>query len=170
MVDGKQFIESEHFNTKIGIRGHLVHEDYDLKEKNRWFIYHIQDKTCSKSYIGSTVNMYSRWSAHKSDIKHGRAEKSGLSRHHAEGCPGDIDDEKSHLEVTLIDSMDVTKEELQAAKHKQGPGCMCELCNRLKNLEDGWILKLGTFFWPHGLNTRDELKQKVRTGNKNIGG
>ena len=66
--------------------------------------------------------------------------------------------------------MDLTKEELQAAKHKLGPGCMCDLCNRLKNLEDSWILKLGTFFWPHGLNTRDEVKQKVRTGNKNIGG
>ena len=87
MKDGVQYITSKHFNTKIGVKGHLQHEPYDQKHKHRWFIYHIQDKHCDKAYIGSSVDIYSRWSSHKSDIIHKRGHKSGLARHHALGCP-----------------------------------------------------------------------------------
>ena len=169
MKDGVQYITSKHFNTKIGVKGHLQHEPYDQKHKHRWFIYHIQDKHCDKAYIGSSVDIYSRWSSHKSDIIHKRGHKSGLARHHALGCPGETDQEKSHLELTLLDAMDVNEQMLNAAKHKPGPGCTCSLCNKLKNLEDNWILRVGTFFPPHGLNTRDELKEKVRTGGNKKG-
>ena len=82
---------------------------------------------------------------------------------------GETDQEKSHLEITLLDAIDVNEEMLNAAEHKPGPGCTCSLCNKLKNLEDNWILRVGTFFPPHGLNTRDELKEKVRTGGNKKG-
>ena len=92
--------------------------------------------------------------------------KSGLSKHHELGCPGDVNQNKSHLELTLLDYMDVTGEELQQAGHKGGPGCICKLCAKLKRLEDGWIMKVGSYFYPSGLNSRDEIQQKARTEHK----
>ena len=68
-----------------------------------------------------------------------------------------------NLTVTLLDSMDVTQEEVQRAGHG-GVGCECHLCNCLKNIEDDWIMRLGTFYYPGGLNKRDEIKKKVRSG------
>ena len=68
-----------------------------------------------------------------------------------------------NLTVTLLDSMDVTLEEVQRAGHG-GVGCECQLCSRLKNIEDDWIMRLGTFYYPGGLNKRDEIKKKVRSG------
>ena len=37
---------------------------------------------------------------------------------------------------------------------------VCQLCSRLKNIEDDWIMRLGTFYYPGGLNKRDEIKKK----------
>jgi hypothetical protein len=59
--------------------------------------------------------------------------------------------------------MDVTLEEVQGAGHG-GVGCVCGLCGALKNKEDNWIMRLGTFYYPGGLNKRDEIKRKVRSG------
>ena len=53
-------------------------------------------------------------------------------------------------------------EEVQEARHG-GVGCVCKLCAALKNKEDTWIMKLGTFYYPGGLNKRDEIKRKVRS-------
>ena len=39
---------------------------------------------------------------------------------------------------------------------------ICTLCGKLKELEDTWIMRLGTFFHLGGLNKRDEIKRKVR--------
>ena len=72
-----------------------------------------------------------------------------------------------NLTVTLLDSMDVTLEEVQRAGHG-GVGCECQLCSRLKNIEDDWIMRLGTFYYPGGLNKRDEIKKKVRSGYYNL--
>ena len=33
---------------------------------------------------------------------------------------------------------------------------------RLKDLEDKWILKMGTFYGDSGLNSRDEVQTKTR--------
>jgi hypothetical protein len=33
-----------------------------------------------------------------------------------------------------------------------------------KKLEDSWIMRLGTLFFPGILNKRDEIKKKVRSG------
>ena len=170
MRDGVTFIHSRHFNTKIPIRGHLVHEPYEQKEKLRWFIYQIEDIHCGRVYVGSSTNIYSRWSSHKSDCNNRRGDKSGLAKHFSVGggCPGDVDKDKKNLELTLLEGMDVTKEEMVAADHKPGPGCICSLCQRLKGLEDYWILQVGSYFWPN-MNIRDEIKQKSRTGRTNFG-
>ena len=48
--------------------------------------------------------------------------------------------------------MDVSKEELREAGHVKGPKCRCDQCGKLKEIEDKWILKMGTFFGEEGLN------------------
>ena len=65
--------------------------------------------------------------------------------------------------VTLVDFLDVTEEEVNIARHG-GVGCLCDQCKKLKKLEDSWIMRLGTFYFPGGLNKRDEIKKKVRSG------
>ena len=57
--------------------------------------------------------------------------------------------------------MDVSKEEVERTGHG-GVGCMCNLCQKLKE-KDTWIMKLGTFYYPGGLNKRDEIKRKSRS-------
>ena len=42
-------------------------------------------------------------------------------------------------------------------------GLLCQLCEQFKELEDNWIMKLGCFYHPSGLNKRDEIKSKVRS-------
>ena len=85
-----------------------------------------------------------------------------ISAHFAVRCPGDTGRDKSNLSVPLTDYIDVTEEEVQTAQHG-GVGCICSLCKKLKNLEDNWIMKLGCFYHPAGLNKRDEIKNKVRS-------
>ena len=160
MKDGVTYVYSHHFKTKHSVRGHMVHEPREKKFKDRWFIYLIEDEFCSKSYVGSTVDMYGRWSKHKSDCN-GAKTSSGLSSHFAHGCPGDTGRDKTNLLVTLVDYLDVTEQGVREAGHG-GLGCLCQLCKKLKNLEDSWIMKLGCFYHPGGLNKRDEIKNKVR--------
>ena len=62
---------------------------------------------------------------------------------------------------TLIDFHDTSLEKLRNVGHVPGPKCRCEECEKLKLIEDKWILKLGTFY-ENGLNTRDEVKGKSR--------
>ena len=79
-----------------------------------------------------------------------------------EGCPGHKSEDLSHIKVTLLDHMDVTPMELREKKHTEKAGCRCELCEKLKDLEDKWICRLGTLSKPHGLNSRDEIINKSR--------
>ena len=58
-------------------------------------------------------------------------------------------------------NIEVTHEKLALANHEPGPKCRCSECEKMKSLEDAWILKLGTFY-ERGLNTRDEVKTKSR--------
>ena len=161
MKDGEEFVVSKHFNTRHAVRGHLVHAPREKAFKDRWFIYQIYDEHCEKAYVGSTVDMYGRWSKHKSDCNRGST-ATGLSAHFAMGCPGDTGRDKANLSVTLLDYLDVTEEQVQAAQHG-GVGCVCDLCKKLKTMEDNWIMKLGSFYHPFGLNKRDEIKSKVRS-------
>jgi hypothetical protein len=160
MKDETKFVTSLHFRTKHAVKGHLVHLPRDQKFKDRWFIYLIEDEHCRRQYVGSTTDMYGRWAVHKSTCNTGST-KTGLSAHFTHGCPGDTGKEKENLKVILLDFMDVTMEQVTAENHG-GVGCVCTLCEKLKSLEDTWIMRLGTFFHPGGLNKRDEIKRKVR--------
>ena len=79
--------------------------------QGRRLIYHISDDHCSKTYVGSTVDIYGRWAKHKSDCNRGST-ATGLSAHFVVGCPGDTGLDKSNLSVTLLDYMDVTEKEV----------------------------------------------------------
>ena len=78
------------------------------------------------------------------------------------GCPNDTGRDKDTLCFTLIDHIDVTEDDLIKAGHVSGPKCRCLQCGRLKDLEDKWILKLGTFYGEGALNSRDEIQSKTR--------
>ena len=127
----------------------------------RWFIYCIEDIPCHKQIVGSTTNPVSRWSTHKSTCNSKKSNSTGLSKHFKEGCPHDIGTQKSTLDFTLIDFFDTTEEKLREAEHQPGPKCRCSECEKLKLIEDKWILKLGTFY-DDGLNSRDEVKAKSK--------
>ena len=79
-----------------------------------------------------------------------------------EGCPNDTGVDKDHIRLTLLDFLDTTEEKLRLAEHQPGPQCKCEECKKLLRTENKWILRLGTFFRPTGLNSRDEVKSDVR--------
>ena len=130
----------------------------------RWFIYLIEDVPCKKSIVGSTTNPTSRWSNHKSTCNNGPSTSTGLSKHFTQhgGCPNDVSRKKETLRYTLLDHIDVTPEDLVEAGHLKGPQCRCKQCTRLKDLEDRWILRMGTFYGDGALNSRDEIQSKTR--------
>ena len=66
------------------------------------------------------------------------------------------------MNFVLIDFMDVSSTELIQAAHEKGAQCRCSACAKLKDLEDQWILKMGTFYGEGGLNERDEIQSKTR--------
>ena len=79
------------------------------------------------------------------------------------GCPGHITSGNvRHLIYTLLDHIDTSEEKLKNANHTGGVGCRCSECQRLKDQEDKWICRLGTFHQPNGLNSRDEIKTRSR--------
>ena len=161
------FVESKYFNQKFRIHGHLAH-DISKEDMLRWFIYMIEDIPCQKAIIGSTSNPTSRWRNHKSCCNNGPSHSTGLSKHFTlgNGCPNDTGREKETLRFTLIDYIDVSKENLIKVGHEKGAKCRCSECNRLKDLEDSWILRMGTFYGDGALNSRDEIQAKTR-GNWN---
>ena len=159
----KSYVVSHFYNQTFRIHGHLAH-DIRVLNKRRWYIYQVEDLPCRLSYIGSTTNPTARWSGHKSSCNIGPANKSGLSKHFQAngGCPNDQEKDKSTLEFTLLDYMDVSEEELIEAGHVKGPQCRCKQCAKLKDLEDRWILKMGTYWGEGALNSRDEIQSKTR--------
>ena len=80
-----------------------------------------------------------------------------------DGCPTHLQTGNvEHLTWTLIDFIETSEERLMEVGHIGGVSCRCSECQRLKNQEDKWICRLGTFFAPNGLNTRDEIKTRSR--------
>ena len=67
-----------------------------------------------------------------------------------------------HLVWTVVDFIETSEDLLREAGHIGGVACRCSECQRLKDQEDKWICRLGTFNPPHGLNTRDEIKTRSR--------
>ena len=150
------------------MHGHLSH-DFASEGSQRWYIYMIQDIPCDKAIIGSTVNPYKRWSNHKSSCNNGPCKGTGLSKHFTlnSGCPFDPGKKKETLNFTLVDYIDFMDDDLRKAGHEGGPKCRCWACSKLKDLEDQWILKLGTFYGDWGMNERDEIQSKTRYNWKN---
>ena len=71
--------------------------------------------------------------------------------------------DKNTLDFTLIDFFDTTREQLIKAKHVSGAKCKCSECEKLKELQNSWILKVGSFYGSSGLNSRNEIKKKTRS-------
>ena len=155
----KDCVKSSHFGTYSRIHGHLSH-DKAPHGFLRWFIYSIEDILCQKRIVGSTTCPTARWSNYKSQCNSKKCKSTGLSKHFMEGCPNDTGRQKSHLDFTLLDFYDTTVDKLRIANHVPGPSCRCDECGNLKDVEDFWIMKLGTFY--EGFNTRDEVKSKSR--------
>ena len=157
-------IDSYYFSTKHKIHGYLRH-DWAPQDKLRWFIYVIQDLPCGKIYTGSSQSPVARFTTHRSTCNNPQKQKhggTGLCNHFRQGCPNDDGRDKSNLTVTLVDYHDVTMEDLLMANHEKGPQCKCRHCQKLKELEDFHILRLGSIFGPSALNRRDEIKNKAR--------
>ena len=79
------------------------------------------------------------------------------------GALSTLEVKKKTLNYTLIDFYDTTEEKLKVAGHVPGPKCRCKECTHLKDLEDHWIMKIGSLYGIFGLNTRDEVKYKSDT-------
>ena len=116
----------------------------------RWFIYQIVDVPCHLIYVGSSTLPASRFSTHKSTCNSESSKSTGLSKHFMNGgCPNDEGREKSTLVVTLVDHLDTTQTELEKVGHVSGPKCVCQICDKLKQLEDRFIMKTGSFYDPY---------------------
>ena len=157
------FVTSGLYNQKFRIHGHLAH-DVSPENAQHWFVYLLEDIPCGKQIVGSTKNPKKRWRQHKSSCNNAPSTSTGMSKHFTMhgGCPNDLSREKETLSYTLIDYIDVTKEALLKAEHVPGPKCRCQECSRLKDLEDQWIVRMGTFYGESGLNSRDEIQSKTR--------
>ena len=110
--------------------------------------------------------MTHRWSKTKSKINAINAGKevkpgTGLEKHIKRGCTEFRPDLKN-VRITLLEHLTTSEESLRSAIHQEGPGCRCCECNKLKNLEDKWISRLGTYHGKFSLNDRDEITRNTR--------
>ena len=156
-------ITSPFFNRRFAIHGRNVHLPASQKKKLSWFVYVCQDTACNLIYVGSTVDVCSRWSQTKKACLDANSNNTGLYKHFKDGCPAYTNTGNlSHLTWTLVDHIDTTEGRLVTAGHQGGAKCRCGECVRLKNTEDKWICRLGAFHGPSGLNSRDEIKARSR--------
>ena len=162
MMRETDHVESIFYKRKFAIHGHLTHLKASQRPKLRWFIYLMEDLGCGKQYVGSTTDVCGRWAAAKSACNKQNSNSTGLYKHFQEGCPSDTGPAKSHIRITLVDYLDTTEQLLEEAGHSAGPQCRCSQCNRLKRIEDKWIMRMGTFVGQSGLNSRDEIVTNVR--------
>ena len=159
-MEETETINSIYYSTKFRIHGHLRH-DYAPEGKIRWFIYGIKDVPCGKIIIGSTQDPNSRWANYKSSCNKQNSKSTGLSKHFMDGCPFDTGTEKATLNYTLVDFYDTTAQKIKEAGHVPGPKCRCKECNTLKDLENKWIMKMGSMYRTSGLNERNEMKTNI---------
>ena len=157
------YVTSYYFGKKFAIHGRNIHLPASQKKKMRWFVYLVHDTHCQLLYVGSTMDPCSRWSSTKTACQGRKKDNTGLYKHFMNGCPGHITSGNvRHLIYTLLDHIDTSEEKLKNANHTGGVGCRCSECQRLKDQEDKWICRLGTFHQPNGLNSRDEIKTRSR--------
>ena len=154
-------INSTYFRRKFAIHGRIVHLPASQKIKHTWFVYVVEDTNCGLTYVGSTVDVCSRWAQTKKACLDKNNSNTGLYKHFEEGCPAAGSDLK-HLKWTLVDHIVTSEAQLTTAGHQGGAKCRCTECLRLKASEDKWICRLGSFYGSGGLNTRDEIKARSR--------
>ena len=162
MIETKS-VMSKHFKIKHAISSHNVHPEATQNPEFRWFVYLEEDILCDLQYVGSTQSMTHRWANTKKTCNDRNSSGTGLESHFKVGCPCDSGEKKSHIKITLIEHMDVTEEQQKQNNHKNGPGCRCALCAKLKRSEDKW-----TMHHPHGLNAMDEIIRRSRCSTQSI--
>ena len=151
------------------IASNNVHLPATQTIKLKWFIY-LEECVHPEGvfqYVGSTDSMTHRWANTKSKILSlvdGRSDKAGteFETHFKNGCSEYCGDDLKHVRVTLLENMTITEDDLETSIHQAGPGCRCRLCEKLKDMEDKWICRLGTFHGTFGLNDRDEIRRRAR--------
>ena len=164
-------VTSIYFKQKFAIHGRNIHLPASTKKPLRWFVYVVHDLECQLVYVGSTSNACKRWAACKTAIRR-KETNTGLYQHHLT-CPAYQESgEFSHLTWTLVDHIDTSEQKLAEVGHTGGAKCRCSECQRLKDEEDKWICRLGSFHQPGGLNFRDEIKSRVRVNfrDRDVGG
>ena len=165
------YVTSYHFQRKFAIHGRNIHLPAGQKNKMVWFVYLVHDTHCQLLYVGSTNDPCRRWSGTKTACQGRNKDNTGLYKHFMQGCPEHITSGNvRHLTWTLIDHINTSVKQLEDAGHTGGIGCRCSECQRLKDTEDKWICRLGTFNPPHGLNSRDEIKTRSRVNFSRISG
>ena len=108
-----------------------------------------------------------RWASTKKACLDRDSTNTGLYKHFKNGCPADKGDgDLAYVKWTLVDFVETSAEKLVNAGHLGGAKCRCTECQKLKDNEDKWICRLGTFYGRNGLNTRDEIKSKSRVNFK----
>ena len=157
---------SSHFKRKHAIAGHNVHLKATTKVKLRWFVY-LQECVHPEGvfqYVGSTNHITERWANTKSKCNAGNTDGSGMEKHFKSGCSANKTVNLENVKITILEHFDTTLVKLTNFNHKPGPACRCRECESLKNMEDKWIFRLGTIFGQFGLNSRNEVTNKARSG------
>ena len=111
--------------------------------------------------MGSTNSMTARWANTKKRCNGRDSDSTGLYKHFRYGCPNDPGIKKESIRISLIDFVDTSVEKLRVARHKGG-NCKCMECDKLRKVENKWILRLGTFYGRSGLNARNVIESGVR--------
>ena len=58
-------ITSPYFGRRFAIHGRNIHLPASKKRKLTWFVYVVEDTACGLIYVGSTVDVCSRWAQTK---------------------------------------------------------------------------------------------------------
>ena len=118
------------FNKSLISHHPNVHLQATEKPKLKWFDYLEEYVSWSLQYVGSTNLMTHRLANTKEKCNDRNASGTGLETHLKAGCPYDTGAEKSHMKITLLEHMAITHDELKEHKHRDSPGCRCNLCGK----------------------------------------
>ena len=96
-------ITSTYFGRKFAIHGRNVHLPASQKKKYTWFVYVVEDKAFSLTYVGSTVDVCSSWAQTKKACLDRNSINTGLYRPFRDGCPAHVPGGTlSHLVWTIL--------------------------------------------------------------------
>ena len=154
---------SSHFQRYHAIAGHNTHSKATEKPKLKWLIYLEEciHPDGIYQYVGSTNSMTERWANTKNRCLARDSEGTGLYKHHKFGCSV-ANPALGNIRISLLEQYNTTVETLRKANHMPGPACNCSECEKLKQLESKWILRMSFLHFQFGLNSKSELYAKVR--------